>query len=217
MRSHRVAVGLLLLLVAGALGVGSLHDTSPSKANREPAPFRSASSPAEQRLHQQIAAGHTTAHPAHLHRVEPLPPASAEDLAQARQTEAAARKRLAELTEQLALSADQQNKIFPLLVRASPHYDESLRLVGQQQHPGGPLNRIAADELLHALLDPYQQVELELGEAEKELWWSDVISRLEEDLHNATQPDQLPAAGSPPPPPAHGGGNIFDLLNEDTP
>lgn len=212
MRSHHVTAGLFLLLIAGALGLHSLREPpQPEPTARATRPHASPVT-GPKRAHDSLAGTARPAHPAHHHRVEPLPPADADDLAQARQTEAAARRRLAELTEHLALSERQQDRIFPLLVRASPHYDESLRLAGHPHHPGAPLSRAAADELLHGLLDPYQQVEFELLEAEKELWWSDVISRLEQDLRDSTQPDQLPAA-----PPPHGGGNLFDQLGGDTP
>jgi hypothetical protein len=217
MRSHHVAIGLLLLLVAGALGVSTLRHRQSDRHEIQPGVFRGSEVDSNRRVHQQIAAGNLAAHPAHLHRVEPQPPAKAGDLAQARQTEAGARRRLEELTTQLGLSANQQDKIFPLLVRSSPHYDESLRLAGSERHPGTPLSRLAADEALHGLLDPYQQVEFELAGAERDLWWSDVISRLEQDLNDSTQPDTLPAVGNEAPAPNHGGGNLFDLLNEETP
>ena len=213
MRSHRVAVGLLLLLVAGALGLGTLRegkDTSPGSTT-----FRS-SSAAPQR-NKSFSVQDIPPHPAHFQRVEPLPPAHAEDLAQARQTEAYARHQLAELTARLDLSRKQREDIFPLLVRSSPHYDRTLRLVGSEGHPGGALSRAEADAQIHELLDPYQQVERELSEAEKNVWWTEVINRLEDDLHNSTPTGDLPPEDSEttPPPPNHQGGNLFERLNEE--
>jgi hypothetical protein len=60
-------------------------------------------------------------------------------------------------------------------------------------------------------------VEFELEALERNLWWSDVIARLEEDLHHASQPEQIPLQAPPPHAPSHRGGNLFDLLNEEMP
>lgn len=214
MRSHRVAVGLLLLLVAGALGLGTLKEGKNTPSDSTTLRLSQSTSFVP---HQNFSVQDIPPHPAHFHRVEPLPPAHAEDLAQARQTEAYARHHLAELTARLDLSRKQRDTIFPLLVRSSPHYDRSLRLVGSEGHPGGALSRAEADAQIHELLDPYQQVERELSEAEKNVWWTDVIDRLEDDLHNSTPTGDLPPENSEttPPPPNHQGGNLFERLNEE--
>lgn len=140
--------------------------------------------------------------------------------------ELAARKRLVALTEQLALSRDQQARIFPLLARSTPTYEEGLEIVGAGGG-GGRLSKADAEAGIHKVLDLDQQAELLEAMAEKDLWWADLMERLEEDLVQSTEPaaGRDPAAGSVPggteegpvKPTTHRGGNLFELMKEEGP
>jgi hypothetical protein len=142
----------------------------------------------------------------------------------AEDVEAAARSRLVALTEQLALTRDQQARIFPLLARSTPSYDESLEIVGGDGRRGR-LSKADAEAGIHEMLDLDQQAELIESIAEKDLWWADLMDRLEEDLVQSTEPadGRPPAAGSVPEgaeegavePTSHRGGNLFDLMNNE--
>ncbi len=142
----------------------------------------------------------------------------------AKSVEAAARKRLVALTDQLALTRDQQAKIFPLLARSTPIYDESLEIVGGDGGRGR-LTKADAEAGIHDVLDLDQQTELIESMAEKDLWWSDLMERLEEDLVQSIESvdPRPPAAGSAPDaveegavePTSHRGGNLFELMNNE--
>lgn len=141
----------------------------------------------------------------------------------AREVDALARKRLAALSDQLFLTREQQARIFPLLARSAPAYDESLEIVGGDG-TRSRLTREDAEAGIHELLDADQQAELIESIAEKDLWWADLMARLEDDLARSTDPGgpRPPAAGgvrdeeaeevAPNP---HRGGNIFDLMDEE--
>ena len=138
----------------------------------------------------------------------------------AKEVEAAALDRLRALTEQLDLTSDQQAQVFPLLARSTPQYDESLEIAGGAS--GGALTRRDAEAGIHEILDADQQGEMIESIAEKDLWWSEVISRLEEDLAQSTDPGDgsSPAAGTAPAeeagvPSSHRGGNLFDRMNNE--
>ena len=132
--------------------------------------------------------------------------------------EASAHQRLAEMTATHGLTRKQQARIFPLLARSSPHYDEALEITGRRgNNLVVPITRREADREIYELLDAEQQADLDLAEAEKNLWWSSVIARLERDLSDSTQSEQSsspPAAASAPPsnspPPGRRGGNPFN-------
>jgi hypothetical protein len=153
-------------------------------------------------------------------RVEPGPGGSPQLIAQAKQVEKAARQRLREMTEDLSLTPSQQAEIFPLLARSSSSFDESLEIVdGTGRRTGGRLSRDAAEEGIHELLDAGQQEALIETIAEKDLWWSEVIVRLERDLERSTEPGEEPIPADEPGPgdlaPApHRGRNLFNLHDE---
>lgn len=157
-------------------------------------------------------------------RVEAGPGGSPELIAQAKQVEKAARERLREMTGNLSLTPTQQAEIFPLLARSSSSFDESLEIVdGTGRRTGGRLSRDAAEEGIHELLDAGQQEALIETIAEKDLWWSEVIVRLERDLARSTEPVEEPVeepvpSDEPGPgdlaPAPHRGRNLFDPHEE---
>ena len=110
-----------------------------------------------------------------------------------------ARERLERMTDEFSLTASQRAKMFPLLVRSTPGFDPTMRVGGGD--PGAEIGATA--EEMHALLDAEQQAQLEDPELARQLWWQDVVSRLERELVDATGgtvPD--PAAPEPEPEPA---------------
>lgn len=141
----------------------------------------------------------------------------------AKEVEAAARKRLVALSDELSLTRAQQARIFPLLARSAPTYDESLEIVGGDGGRGR-LTREDAEAGIHEVLDADQQAELIESIAEKDLWWADLMARLEDDLARSTGPENpRPAAGGSEDeaeggtvePNSHRSGNIFDLMNNE--
>jgi hypothetical protein len=141
--------------------------------------------------------------------------------------ERAARKKIERLTDELALTAAQCDKIFPLIVRSTPGYDPVML-------NGGNLTAkttAAAKEEIHQVLDPQQQALVENQEVNRQLWWQDTLARLETDLIEstggvaaspATTPAVTPTETPTTPateeriaPDAREGGNLFDLLNAD--
>ncbi len=99
----------------------------------------------------------------------------------------------------------------------------------------GALTTTRANEGIHELLDPIQQIEFEDQLLDSDAWWSEVIARLEEDLRRSTSPANelmpptdgpVPAPGEPsdgsagPPagaPSPHPGRNLFELIEEGEP
>jgi hypothetical protein len=148
--------------------------------------------------------------------------------AQAERVQCGALDRLRELHGELALSDLQLREIFPLLARAHPDYSRDLRLVGVRAvNDLDPLGKLAADRRIHKLLDPEQQLDLEILAASADVWWTDVIARLEKDLAESTreplplaptpEPGPLPAEDIPAPsplapPPNPRSNNLFDLV-----
>lgn len=124
--------------------------------------------------------------------------------------------RLHELTEVLGLSSDQRREVRHFLERSSVSYEESPPIIGVSGQPLARLTAVQVQEGIHDLLDPLQQAEYEDLLIDEQLWWADVIARLEKDLEQATDPvpDLVePEESAPPEAPSHRGGNIFDLLN----
>jgi hypothetical protein len=138
--------------------------------------------------------------------------------------ERAARKNLERLIDELALTATQCDKIFPLIVRSTPGYDPVMLT-------GGTLTAkttAAAKEEIHQVLDPQQQALVENQEVNRQLWWQDTLARLEADLIDSTGgvaaiPAAIPAAtpvdstpattGERVAPEARESGNLFDILD----
>ena len=133
--------------------------------------------------------------------------------------ETAASAQLEKLTANLDLNATQRRKLFPALVRATAGYDAAMLVGGAT---------VAADtsltpaEEIHSLLDQDQQAQVEDTEVQRQLWWQDIIGKLEADLTNATggAPATDPSAPAVPAPTAEeriapearDDGNLFDLI-----
>jgi hypothetical protein len=126
---------------------------------------------------------------------------------------------LEKLTASLDLNSIQRAKLFPALVRGAAGYDPVMVVGGSTvaTDPG-----LTPAEEIHALLNPDQQEELEDNEVQRQLWWQDIIDKLEVDLTNATggssaQPAPVPAEPAPADgertaPEGRGNANLFDLI-----
>ncbi|MCF7733068.1 MAG: hypothetical protein K9N23_15370 [Akkermansiaceae bacterium] len=136
---------------------------------------------------------------------------------------AGADEQLARLTAQLDLSPSQQKRLFPVLVRSMPGYDAAMMVGGAV---ASPETSLTPAEEIHALLEQDQQALVEDREVNRQLWWQDIIEKLEKDLTNATGG---PSDGNPPETPnnlppgavdeeriapgARDNGNLFELLD----
>lgn len=135
------------------------------------------------------------------------------------QVETQAREQLERLTAELDLSAAQRRKLFPALVRSAPGYDPAMLVAGV---PAASDTALTAGEEIHQALDPDQQATVEDQEVNRQLWWQDIISKLENDLVRSTggspeadtpAPTQdNPPAGEREAPGPRQDGNLFDLL-----
>ncbi|MCF7674975.1 MAG: hypothetical protein K9N23_02005 [Akkermansiaceae bacterium] len=99
---------------------------------------------------------------------------------------------LDKLTTSLDLNSTQRRKLFPALVRASAGYDPAMTVAGASVAGNSTLT--PAEEI-HSLLAPDQQAQLEDNEVQRQLWWQDIIDKLEVDLTNST--GGAPAGGAP--------------------
>lgn len=156
-----------------------------------------------------------------------LPPAQREAwLQRAATVESETLARLDRLTAELDLSAAQRSRMFPALARSSPHYDAAM-LVGGNAGPA--VASLAASDAVYQELEPAQQAVLADEEVNRQLWWQDTLSRLEDDLLESTgggapaTATDAPASGDAPPasedrtaPAARGGDSLFDLLGPGT-
>lgn len=227
MRRPHLILGLLLLGVAAAVGFYA------SQPNDDPAPARTTAatknvSPArsaepDERIPR---APRKSREPLAIEAPENSP---AELTVRALRVDTAARSRLEMLTGQLDLSPRQQRRIFPLLARSNPEFDESFTIRGAVfVGPPGRITRNTADQYIHDLLEPEQQLELEIAAAEDDIWWTHVIAKLEKDLVDATNPatdtaappipEDAPASEEPRTEPrSHRGGNLFDRMESENP
>jgi hypothetical protein len=130
------------------------------------------------------------------------------------EVESLAYSRLGELTETLFLDQDQIEKLRPLILRATPGYLPENRYASFQPNAsansplGPPLLRSHFEDQLFALLDGEQQLDYAASVAEREVWWSNIIARLEADLENHTSPEEdLPASSGPT---SHGRRNLSE-------
>jgi hypothetical protein len=140
-------------------------------------------------------------------------------LGRAGAVEREASKQLEKLTANLDLNSTQRRKLFPALVRAANGYDPAM-IVGGAVVPTD--STLTPAEEIHSLLDPDQQTQLEDNEVRRQLWWQDIIQKLETDLTNAT--GGSPVDGTAPPavsspadeervaPEARDDGNLFDMI-----
>ena len=135
--------------------------------------------------------------------------------------ESQANDRLDKLSEQLDLSLSQRGKLFSAVVRSTPGYDPAMVITGV---PDRGVTDLTPAEEIHALLDEEQRESIENEEVNRQLWWQDIIDKLEADLTNTTGGDgmvvpEIPAAIEPEAPTddreapeSHDDGNLFDML-----
>lgn len=152
-----------------------------------------------------------------------------------------ASQKLDRLAHILDLSEEQQDQIFPLLARSSQAYHPSLaievtastsgsakdRRNSEQEVKGGdgefsnnpgsnePLPSNEADEQIHDVLTAEQQERLEDEIVEADLWWTEIIADLEDELDESTRVTAQPEAEEPD---SSYGGNagIGNLLQQST-
>ena len=132
--------------------------------------------------------------------------------------EGEASARLEKLTANLDLNSTQRRKLFPALVRPTAGYDSAMIVGGATV---AAATGLTPAEEIHSLLDPDQQAQVEDTEVQRQLWWQDIIGRLESDLTEATGGISAPDVSAPAPAPtdeervapeARDDGNLFDLI-----
>ena len=98
-----------------------------------------------------------------------------------------ANKRLDELTEKLNLTEEQQDFIFPILAKSLPTFHPSLNPEGNNLltgiktriEPGSPVPDVEAE--IYSILDDDQKMILEEEALDREAWWDDVVTLLDEE------------------------------------
>ena len=120
-----------------------------------------------------------------------------------------ANRELDRLTRLLDLSEEQQDRIFPILARSSTSFHPALSIqVGNAETRNAtdlpaaasgndpevaaadgnqPLQAKEAAEELHEVLTEDQQRSLEDALIEEDLWWTEIVNTLEEQLDDSTQ------------------------------
>lgn len=123
----------------------------------------------------------------------------------AQRVEAFAMRRLGMLTEQLDLTAEQQARIFPILVRGSQSYDPRMRVVSGSQaravtddSASGPVDKSQEQALLQHELSAAQSNELADQTIRDLLIWEEIIDGLSNQLDKATpgQVDEVADSGT---------------------
>jgi len=193
MRSVTTSIGLTALAIAVALGVMTEKDKSPTKGQKSPEKAKA------RKIFSDVRYDHRAARPRR---------------AVSNEVEKLACSRLDELAETLFLNPDQIEKLRPLILRATPGYSPEnsyasfLPNASANSPLGPPLLRSYFEDQLFALLDGEQQLDYAASVAEREVWWTDIIARLEADLENQTSPEEnLPAS---PKPISHGRRNLSE-------
>jgi len=227
MRRPNLTLGLLLLGVAAAVGFYASQPDTTAPQGRTPAATKSIS---HTRAAESTERASRTRRESHKPLAIEAPDTDSPELTvRAKRIDAAARARLEALTEQLGLTPGQQRRVYPLLARSNPDYDESLTIRGGiLVGPPGRITKTTADEYIQGLLDPDQRLEQEIAAAEDDIWWTHVIATLEKDLVESTNPatDTAPPPESPDvpaseeprtEPQSHRGGNLFDRMESEDP
>ena len=195
MRSFTSSIGLTALAVAVALGV---------MKNKDEPGLESSQSPEKAKARKVVF---------HSRSINPRIPGTKRP--EPNKVESLAFDRLNELTETLSLSQHQIDELRPLILRVTPGYVEensypSYHPTASANSPvGPPLLRPEFEDRLFSLLDGDQQLDYAASVAEREVWWSDIIARLEADLDRQTSPEVDLPAPAPSEPTSRGGRNLF--------
>jgi len=115
--------------------------------------------------------------------------------------ESKARAQLERMTEEFELTGDQRRKMFPMLVRSTAGFDPRMQ-VGGVYLDSDP--EALPDDEMHDVLDAEQRDQLVDDEINRQLWWQEIFSRLEEELIDSTggAPTVPASEGGEDPPPA---------------
>ena len=134
----------------------------------------------------------------------------------ARKVQAEATVELDRLTERLALTPLQRQRLFPILARTNKNYDPALILPGQQ--PGAPaLAALETQSEVNEILEPQQADQLIEDTINDTLLWQEIIDKLRQQLDEETpqpsenQPEQ---AEKPEEPTSGRRGNLFERVGE---
>jgi hypothetical protein len=137
-------------------------------------------------------------------------PTNEELVVSAQRIEKHATRELERLAQLLDLTEEQQDRIFPLLARSSTAYHPALAIqvgnsetsdssdlstdsvagepsTAESSDSSEPLLAKEADEEIHDLLTDEQQDALEDELIEEDLWWSEIVADLEDELDESTQ------------------------------
>ncbi|MGJ8698238.1 MAG: hypothetical protein ACSHYF_18095 [Verrucomicrobiaceae bacterium] len=195
------ALGLTLL--AAAAGVGVLKHgeeqttTTGSSSGPLPAHHVSTRHPAPSRP------GTYTSHPALTEEENTLVRIALKQVGQQLDT----------FDEELHLTSKQRRSLLPLLIRTHLDYSPYLPFPtgkhGRFELLGPPLNAADFEAGLASLLSPDQSLIRAAEHAERDAWWTSIISRLEDDLPREELSDQSPPSSSPA-----GSRNLNDLLGQ---
>lgn len=133
---------------------------------------------------------------------------------------------LDELARNYQITPEQRRNLFPVVVAHHQQAHPAMLLNGQPLPQINPASSL--EENIAPYLDPSQQDALADDTADREAWWTEIVSQLEDDLDSAIDqgemvpaPDNQGAAGITLSDQAadgdgeassHSGGNLFDLL-----
>jgi len=227
MRRPNLILGLLLLGVAAAVGFYASQPNTPAPQGEALAATKSAQH--ARTVDPDDRPAQTRREPREPLSIEAPHSESPEISIRAQRIDADTRRRLEALTERLDLSPGQQRRIYPLLARSNPGFDESSTIRGAIiVGPPGRITKTTADDYIQGLLDPEQRLEQEIAAAQDDIWWTHVIAKLEKDLVDATSPandtaappesPDVPASEEPrAEPQSHRGENLFDRMESEDP
>jgi hypothetical protein len=121
---------------------------------------------------------------------------------------------LARLTKQLELTGEQRRRLFPILARASKHYDPALEVSGL---PAGTSALVgsAGNREVDQVLEPPQRDQLVENAVTDQILWQEIIDNLRQRLDEQTpqlpvaDPPEVPGPATPAP---RGRGNLFEVV-----
>lgn len=107
----------------------------------------------------------------------------------ARKVESEATRQLERMTEQLALTRTQRQRLFPILARSSKEYDPALMISGVAAAPA--LDTASGHKQVNEVLDPDQKDQLVEDAVADQILWQEIIGKLQSRLDEETP--RLPA------------------------